>query len=250
VQRIAAYRLLHSLPARSISLLLTDPPYDSVERRGSGHLHDWFGGSMSWSQIGRLLRAARPKLRPDGLVFVLSNEAGLAGAQEALRVAGFARQRIVVWDKRGPGLGSGLRHHVEYAVIGLQPRSRGLSGRDLISVPAVAPNTSDRYPTQKPIGLGRELAAIAGVRRGDLVVDPFAGSGSLLVGARERGARVIAGDISARAVCLARQRLSPGSPASERTTVARTPRQRRRPTPRPPASLSARLAGLVFGRRQ
>lgn len=229
VRRIAAHRLLRSLPAGSISLLLTDPPCATVDRHGSGHLRDWFRGSLSWPQIGRLLRSARPKLRSDGLVIVLSNEAGLAGAQAALRATGFVRQRIVVWDKRTPGLGTGLRHHVEYAVIGLQPGSRALSGRDLLSVPAVAPNTSGRYPTQKPVSLGRELAAIAGVRRGDLVVDPFAGSGSLLVGARERGARVIAGDISARAMRLARQRLSPASSTPQRTPAPPS-------VPSPPAS--------------
>jgi site-specific DNA-methyltransferase (adenine-specific) len=211
---------------------------------------------MSWQRIGRLLRAARPKVRPDGLVIVLSNEAGLAGVQAALRNAGFARQRIVVWDKRAPGLGSGLRRQVEYAVIGLQPGSRSLSGRDLIRVPAVGPNTAGRYPTQKPVGLGRELAAIAGVRRGDLVVDPFAGSGSLLVGARERGARVIAGDVSARAVRIARQRLSAGSGAAEGPQTSRrrpgTGQRERRPraAQEPTRVLPTRLARLLLGRRR
>lgn len=250
VRRQPAEALLRSLPDHSISLLLTDFPYDSVERHGSGHLGDWFTDALSWPQIGRLLRLARPKLRADGLVMVLSNGDGLAGAQAALRAAGFRRQRIVVWDKRRPGLGSGLRHHVEYALIGLQPGSRSLSGRDLVSVPAVGPNTNGRYPTQKPVGLGRELAAVAGVRRGDLVVDPFAGSGSLLVGARERGARILAGDISARAVRLARQRLSPATTATMRFPALR--RRPRRPyrAPRPAASFTARLRRLLPGRRR
>jgi site-specific DNA-methyltransferase (adenine-specific) len=199
---------VRSLPPRSIALLLTDPPYDTIERRGSGHLRRWFGGSMSWPQIGRVLALARRRMAGDGVAIVLSNGAGLAGAQAALRAAGFDRQRVVAWDKRAPGLGSGLRHQVEYAVIGLLPGSRGLSGTDLLSIPAVGPATNGRYPTQKPVELGRQLAAIANVRRGELVVDPFCGSGSLLVGAAQRGARVLGGDISARAVAIARRRLA------------------------------------------
>jgi len=37
---------------------------------------------------------------------------------------------------------------------------------DLISVKAVGPRTADRYATEKPVDLGRELARIAGVHRG------------------------------------------------------------------------------------
>lgn len=68
----------------------------------------------------------------------------------------------------------------------------------------------------KPEGLGRELVAMAGIGRGSLVVDPFAGSGALLVGAVERGASVVAGDVAQRAVRLARARLSQaaGKPAT------------------------------------
>jgi site-specific DNA-methyltransferase (adenine-specific) len=212
LRRQPAADLLRSLPAGAIGVLLTDPPYDTVER-GSGHLRRWFAGSMSWPQIGRILALARRRMAPDGVAIVLTNSAGLAGAQAALRAAGFERQRLVAWDKRAPGLGGGLRHQVEYAVIGLLPGSRGLTGRDLVSVAAVGPATKGRYPTQKPIELGRQLATIANVRRGELVVDPFCGSGSLLAGAAQRGARVLGGDISARAVALARQRLTAPSVA-------------------------------------
>lgn len=207
VRRVAADRLVQSLPLASVGLLLTDPPYGTVDRHGS-HLRRWFRGTLSWPQIGHLLRLARRRLTGDGLAIVLSNEAGLPSAQAAVRAAGFTRQRLIVWDKRSPGLGSGLRHQVEYAVVGLQPGSRALTGRDLVHASAVGPTTMGRYPTEKPVELGRQLAAIAGVRRGDTVLDPFCGSGNLLVGAAERGARVIAGDTSARAVTLATRRLT------------------------------------------
>jgi 23S rRNA G2445 N2-methylase RlmL len=92
--------------------------------------------------------------------------------------------------------------------VGYLPGSRTLSGADLVSVPAVGPGTANRYPTEKPADLGRELARIAGVGRRDFVVDPFCGSGSLLIGAAERGAKVAGFDVAAAAIKRASGRLA------------------------------------------
>ena len=167
---------------------------------------------MEWPEIGRILALARTRLRPDGLALVMTNSAGLDAALDAMRAAGFADVRPIVWDRRYPGLGSGLRHRVEYVLAGRLSGSRTMRGTDLVSVGAVGPGTADRYPTQKPDGLGRVLARMAGIGRRDLVVDPFCGSGALLVGAAERGATVIGSDISARAIALASKRLTAAAP--------------------------------------
>lgn len=235
VKRQAAAQLLRALPARSVSLFLTDPPHQSVDRHGGGHLTKWFRGSLSWSEIARLFGTARRRLRPDGLAMVVVNGDGLPHAQAALRRAGFSHQRVIVWDQQRPGLGMGLRHQVAYVVVGLQNSSRPLSGRDLISAASVSPAVKDRYPTEKPTQLGRELAAIAGIGRGDVVIDPFCGSGNLLVGALERGATAIASDTSAKAVRLARARLSAagakrGRPLLDSSQISGTRMLPKRPT--------------------
>ncbi len=223
VIRTTAAETLSALPPRSINLLITDPPYSTVERRPkSGHLKDWFRGSLSWPDIGRILAVARRKMAPDGIAFVMTNEAGLKPALDAIRAAGFVQPvRVIVWDRRSPGLGSGLRHQVEYVLVGRQPGSRTLTGIDLVSVGAVGPGTADRYPTQKPEGLGRALAKMASIGRGDLVLDPFCGSGALLVGAAERGATVVGSDISARAVGLATRRLTAAARSRSPSLVGR-----------------------------
>jgi SAM-dependent methyltransferase len=177
---------------------------------------------------------------------VMTNSAGLDGAMAAMRAAGFADVRPMIWDRRYPGLGSGLRHQVEYILVGRVPGSRTMSGTDLVSVAAVGPGTTDRYPTQKPDGLGRVLARMAGIGRGDLVVDPFCGSGALLIGAVERGATVIGSDISARAIALATKRLEaaagktpPKAPAPTRK-AAKSSLEGRRTAGTPASRNSAR----------
>jgi site-specific DNA-methyltransferase (adenine-specific) len=238
IVRATAQELLASFPDGSIDVVLTDPPYTTVERSaGNGaHLHDWFGGGMAWSEIGRVLALARRKLKPTGLAFVMTNAAGLREAITALEHAGFRGVRPITWDKRAPGLGAGLRHQTEFVLLGRLAGSRAVRGIDLVSVAAVGPGTRDRYPTEKPEDLGRALAAIAGIGPGDVVVDPFTGSGALLAGAKERGATVIGSDIAARAVRRATARLA--GPAKPRTaTRAQPPRpslEGRRPVGRRP----------------
>jgi hypothetical protein len=86
---VDASRLLRSLPTSSVGLLITDPPYDTVDRHGRQYLRRWFRGSLSWPQIGRILGIARRRMATDGRAMVLTNEAGLPAAQAAVRAAGF-----------------------------------------------------------------------------------------------------------------------------------------------------------------
>jgi DNA modification methylase len=234
--RMSAERALAAVPAGSISVLLTDPPYTSVNRGGGtgSHLQRWFAGGLSWTEIGRILAVARRKLRPDGVAFVMCNGDGLRDALGALQRAGFARVRTITWDRRYPGLGGGLRHQTEFVLVGLLPGSRILTGVDLVSVSAVGPGTAGRYPTQKPDELGRVLARMANIGPGDVVLDPFVGSGALLVGARERGAQVIGCDIASAAIRTAKAKLGsagtiakPGRPSSRRAQTSS-----RRPVPK------------------
>jgi site-specific DNA-methyltransferase (adenine-specific) len=69
------------------------------------------------------------------------------------------------------------------------------------------------YPTQKPVGIVRRMLQ-ASTRPGDLVLDPFAGSGTLGAAAAELGRRYVLIDESAAAVAVMERRL--GAPRSGR----------------------------------
>ena len=62
------------------------------------------------------------------------------------------------------------------------------------------------YPTQKPLALLERIVS-AGSNEGDLVFDPFMGSGTTLVAAKRLGRRFMGCDVSADAVRVARMRL-------------------------------------------
>ncbi|HEX9044435.1 MAG TPA: hypothetical protein VF802_05345 [Candidatus Limnocylindrales bacterium] len=124
LHRTPAERVVAALPRGSISLLLTDPAYETVDRRPkSGHLRRWLANSLSWDEIAAVLAAARRALRPEGVAVVMTYSAGLAGALGAMERAGFVRVRPITWDKVSPGLGTGLRHRTEQIPVGSLPQA-------------------------------------------------------------------------------------------------------------------------------
>lgn len=89
-----------------------------------------------------------------------------------------------------------------------QPHPLGAKPRDVLEIPVLCNGTAERnaHPTQKPEELIRRLIA-ASSNEGDLVVDPFAGSGTTALVANRLKRRWLSGDAEAKYVGLARDRL-------------------------------------------
>lgn len=85
---------------------------------------------------------------------------------------------------------------------------RGVPLGDVWDIPYLNPKARERtgYPTQKPLLLLERIVTLAS-RQGDLVLDPFCGSGTAPVAAVTLGRRAIGIDSSEAAVSLTRARL-------------------------------------------
>jgi site-specific DNA-methyltransferase (adenine-specific) len=83
---------------------------------------------------------------------------------------------------------------------------------DVWDIPAIAPTSSERvgYPTQKPLALLKRIIQLAS-NEGDVVLDPFCGSGTTLVAAQQLGRKWIGIDANPQAIEIARRRLDLGS---------------------------------------
>jgi site-specific DNA-methyltransferase (adenine-specific) len=90
-----------------------------------------------------------------------------------------------------------------------RPHPLGAKPRDVFEIPVLCNGTAEKtyHPTQKPVDLIRRLI-LASTRPGQLVVDPFAGSGTTAVVAEELGRRWLLSDSDARYVGLARARIA------------------------------------------
>jgi len=90
-----------------------------------------------------------------------------------------------------------------------EPNPLGAKPRDVIEVPVICNGMSEKTPhaTQKPEALIEKLVT-ASSTKGQLVVDPFVGSGTTAVVAARLGRKWLAGDADARYVGLARDRVT------------------------------------------
>lgn len=92
--------------------------------------------------------------------------------------------------------------------IVMSKEKRGVPMADVWEIPFLNPKAKERvgYPTQKPVELLQRILRISTVE-GDLVLDPFCGSGTTLVAAKLMMRRFIGMDVNAQAIKLCEQRL-------------------------------------------
>lgn len=116
----------------------------------------------------------------------------------------------------------------------------GVPLSDVWDIPYLNPKARERtgYPTQKPLALLERIIGLT-THPGDLVLDPFCGSGTTLVAALRLGRRGIGVDRSAEAVELAQRRLA--DPIRSRSRVLERGRESYRTAD---AGSLALLAGL------
>jgi site-specific DNA-methyltransferase (adenine-specific) len=97
----------------------------------------------------------------------------------------------------------------EQGNVVLGKAKKGVPLSDVWEIPYLNPKAKERtgYPTQKPVLLLNQILSIA-TDEGDLVLDPFCGSGTACVAAKSLKRSFIGIDISKDAVELANTRLS------------------------------------------
>lgn len=97
---------------------------------------------------------------------------------------------------------------------------QGVPMGDVWDIPYLNPKANERvgYPTQKPILLLERIIQLAS-SPGDMILDPFCGSGTTLVAAKLQGRRAIGVDVSQDAIDLSRARLENPTKTESRLTL-------------------------------
>ncbi len=126
------------------------------------------------------------------------------------RIPGFELKQMLVWAKGYPGMGDidanwGCGHEIIlYLKKGRRPVPYRRSG--ILHVERMA-TKKNIHPTEKPVQL-IELLVEMSTDKGDLVVDPFSGSGSTTLAARNLGRDSLAFERDAEYVKASQERLS------------------------------------------
>ncbi len=217
IQELDALAGLRSLPARSIDLLNFDLPYESLEKHRAH---------------GTTTRLSHSKKSSNACFKVFKNELFGALFQECYRVldnnrhmycwcddetsdlmklagqaAGFKCWKRLVWDKVHFGMGYHWRNQYEFILFFEKGKRRlnNLGVGDVLRVKRI--KAKDAYPAEKPVELNETLILNSSAP-GEVVCDPFCGSGSAGVAALKNGRRFIGFDTSPDAVALSRSRMA------------------------------------------
>ena len=206
--------LRHRAP-ESVDLFITDPPYESLEqhraigtttrlRHSKSSSNDWFSifpNAMFPALFAELYRT----LKRDRHLYLFCDHVTFPVAMEAGRAAGFRFWKPLVWDKRRIGMGYHYRSRYEF-ILFFEKGKRKLAD---LGVPDVleAPRIHRGYPTEKPVELIETLVTQSS-RPGELVADPFMGSGATGVAALRHGRRFVGCDLSHESLHICRLRLA------------------------------------------
>jgi site-specific DNA-methyltransferase (adenine-specific) len=119
-------------------------------------------------------------------------------------------KQAVVWDKGGLGMGWHYRRNYELMLVAEKPGGAGKwygghSQPNVIRIPGIKPSEDD-HPTPKPEALFRLFTRLHSTG-GDLILDPFMGSGTTLLAAKQLGRRAIGIEIERRYCDIAIERL-------------------------------------------
>lgn len=205
-----AMAILPTLSRESVDLVVTDPPYfqpathyvplrnDAAPKKSIGDMSILELAFKAWcSEMAALVRTT-------GTIYFFCDGQSYPLAFTALYPHA-KHVRPVVWDKVVSFNGYTWRHqHELIAWAEMADATRVPTGDgDVLRCRAV-PAEERAHPAQKPVPLVRSLIA---KHDAELVLDPFSGSGTALVAARQLGRRAIGIEINEDYCRIAAERL-------------------------------------------
>ncbi|HTJ82929.1 MAG TPA: site-specific DNA-methyltransferase [Polyangiaceae bacterium] len=227
-----AVALLRRLPDASVDVIVTDPAYESLEKHraigtttrlkhSKSSSNDWFAIFPN-ARFPELFQEAYRVLKKNAHLYLYCDQETMFVAKPIAEEAGFKLWKPLVWDKAVIGMGYHYRSRYEL-VLFFEKGKRKLHDLGVPDV-LVHPRVMRGYPSEKPAAISRVLIRQS-TEPGALVVDPFAGSGSVGVAAAALGRRFLGGDVCKEACEVAAARIAetPEGAPDDRDVTRRKP---------------------------
>lgn len=198
-----ALEFLESIQDESVDVIVTDPPYWTLDRwramgtttRLGGHRvkeerrEEMFFETIDHDYLWQLFLELDRVLKLDGHLYIFCDDIVapilLNWIREAKDEHRFGEAHMLIWDKVNQGMGYHYRRRYECIVFAWREPREGVRGfqkrklRDLgIADILTHKRVVNSYPTEKPAALIQELVTQS-ARIGDTLLDPFCGSGVL-----------------------------------------------------------------------
>lgn len=198
-----AAAILQTMPAQSVDLVVTDPPYlvNYRDRTGRSLRNDDNADGVLpvFAPMARVMK-------PDSYAVCFSGWSALPQCGAAWEAAGLRIVSEIVWQK---GYVS-RRGYTAYSHESAYVLAKGNPARPVKPLPSVMDwvySGNRRHPTEKAVEVIAPLIRCFS-KPGDLVCDPFSGSGSTAVAAALCGRAYLGIDIDPAHVATAKARLA------------------------------------------
>ena len=174
-------------------LILTDPPYNvDVEETAGKIMNDNMGDSEFYQFLLSAFTCMEQNLKESGSIYVWHADTEGLNFRKSFRSAGFHLDTCCIWKKNSLVLGRSPYQWIhEPCMVG---HKQGQTPRWYADEPQSTvwefdkPRSSKDHPTMKPVGL-MSIPIQNSSAPGDIVLDPFLGSGSTLVACEDTGRR-------------------------------------------------------------
>ena len=190
--------IMPTIDAGTVHSCVTDPPY-VIGAVSAGNMASKSGGwadmmnSALW--FTEWYRQVDRTLRNDASFWTFCNWRTLPVVMKSAISASLPVTSLMVWDKEwiGPGGSQGLRPAYELCALIAKPafaiQDRGVPDVWRHKTGGHKPNG---HPAEKPVGLVERILKTSGLKPGETVLEPFAGSGTTAVAAKALGLKCIA----------------------------------------------------------
>jgi len=175
-----------------MDMIVTDPPYSSGGRQDGGRRNSTSIGTRDNTRIARDNLTTKGYLALMGrvlsnadveTVYVFTDWRMWTWTYDALEGSGYPVRNMLVWDKNRMGMGFPWRSQHELIAFAKRGAASMLDGK-AGNVLRCDRSPNELHPTQKPAELIERLIANT---TGDVVFDPFCGSGTTIIAAEMTG---------------------------------------------------------------
>lgn len=189
---------------QKIRVVVTDPPYGVAyveNKKGISKLGvkeekaivgDHLQSAEEYEEFTRkYLGIVVPYLEEYNAVYIFNADPMFPSLRSGMKSAGFYYSQMIIWLKNQPVMSRkdylSMYELIAYGWFGKHKMERS-KARNVIHHPR--PTRSRLHPTQKPVGLLRKIIPNS-TKVGDVVYDPFLGSGSTAIACEHLGRKCI-----------------------------------------------------------
>ena len=178
--------VMKDMPDGSIDLVVTDPPYKTTSRGSSGGTGGILkeeinkrGKVFKYNDIefNEWLPELYRVLKDTGHAYIMSNNKNLKKMLMEIENAGFNIYKTLIWAKNSPITNMYYMDSHEYIIFCRKGKAKRINNCGTKSVLNVDNPRNKVHPTEKPVEL-MEVLITNSSQEGELVFDPFMGSGT------------------------------------------------------------------------